>query len=141
MTLEELINARESIKEQIGFLEDKLYECNELIDETGDGYFYFEYESVYGIHPAYEHLNADSASRSQKRYYGDNGFSQMITNNPNYDKPGYGQIVTLVNCSKEEAKRIFMILRKGEYEDYENALKPVLVKEWDGDHRDFDEED
>jgi len=124
MELKELIAKRDE-------LEAQLKQVNDEIRNTPDGYFYFEYESCYGAHPTREHINADSASRSQNRYYGDNGFSHIITNNPAYTECDYGQSITIVDCTREEAKRIFDILKYGEYEDYVAAIKPVTVAEFD----------
>lgn len=133
MELKELIAKRDELQARIKNLRDRLDELNQYIDASPDGFFYIERTSEYGCHHVYDHLNADSARRSQDRFYGDNGFSHVWTNNPDYRECYDGQSIDIVNCTKEYVFALIEIFKDDSktYEDYKEALAPVLIESFD----------
>lgn len=133
MDLKELIVKRDELQARIKDLRDRLDELNQYIDASPDGFFYIERTSEYRCHHVYDHLNADSARRSQDRFYGDNGFSHVWTNNPDYRECYDGQAIDIVNCTKEDVFALIEILKDDSktYEDYKEALTSVLIESFD----------
>ncbi len=95
-----ILERLQKAEEVVALLRDEL--C-----KTSDGFFYTVRESFYGNNITTEVLNLKIASEICKIYNGDNGFVDLITNNPEAMKlhTGYSCTVIFTNSIEEYYNR------------------------------------